>query len=67
MQKLIDLINNKIYILDDFVINLFCRTLILWQQKAKNMLNRKYITSDVKSYCKFFTFLIRINEILQYV
>ena len=55
----IDLINNKIYILGDVIINLYLNDFHIFSKR--NMLNNKSIPSGVKSYYVFCTLLACIN------
>ena len=50
----IDLVDNEIYILGDFNINLFLND--SYNLEKKNILNSKSIPSDFKSYHEFCTF-----------
>ena len=53
-DNMIDSVNNEIYILDDFNINLYINDSYILAKK--NILNNKSVPSDVKSYHEFFTY-----------
>ena len=49
----IDSVNNEIFILGDFNINLYFNNLFI---SAKNIWNNKSIPSDIKTYHELYTF-----------
>ena len=61
----IDSVNNEIYILDDFNLNLYLNDSYFWTKR--NILSSKWIKSDVKSYLEFCMFfglkqLMKVSE-----